>query len=262
MCYQWTVSHLVCLLLVSITQTCWYKQVDFQHWNVNLLMIYYLKNVTDLVRMHSTLYQVGQKLNTVWNKSWDLGKRGSNPHHLYSYPKLTAFAFLCHSTLKSRIELCLLRVLWLQTQCNANDTEMHRYDTHLLKTTVPQRQFCSHTFMDVGCLKSKVYGCDSWSPISWQKLDINSKDENIRKAKIRNQYTNKIFYIKSLEDTRKFTVQWYRHLHDTKIWISITVMSWKDKKESNPRSALVKIGKRIPETYLEEKQRKGMRERL
>jgi hypothetical protein len=37
------------------TQTYWNKNVYFQQGNLNLLMIYWLKNLIDLVRMHPAL---------------------------------------------------------------------------------------------------------------------------------------------------------------------------------------------------------------
>jgi hypothetical protein len=39
---------------------------------------------------------------------------------------------------------------------------------------------------------------------------------NLRKDKIRNQYTKKIFYIKPPRDNRKFTAKWYGHVHEPK----------------------------------------------
>jgi hypothetical protein len=35
---------------------------SLQHWNINPVVMFCLKNATDLVRMHPALYQVGNKI--------------------------------------------------------------------------------------------------------------------------------------------------------------------------------------------------------
>jgi hypothetical protein len=63
------------------TQTCWNKNVCFQQGNLNPLMIYWLKNLTDLVKMHPALYVI--KVNTVWNVSPDGGVTQAKRRQLY-----------------------------------------------------------------------------------------------------------------------------------------------------------------------------------
>jgi hypothetical protein len=47
--------------LLRTMQTCWSKQVHLQQWNIIPLTIFWLKNATDLVRMHPAVYQMGSK---------------------------------------------------------------------------------------------------------------------------------------------------------------------------------------------------------
>ena len=49
--------HVSSSRLLRVTQTCWYKRVDFQQLNINLLMLFLLKYVIDLVIIHPAVYQ-------------------------------------------------------------------------------------------------------------------------------------------------------------------------------------------------------------